>query len=101
MTMEKQASRQKVSAHLKEGDDIFLDRHTPPGLFSVCTRKFLVVQHNDAKRAISLTAWDDPAFSVRELGKERLEYGRWWGLPHLKLTTILRGIVPPLATGII
>lgn len=103
MTIAKHSAGAKVKVLLKENDYIFLDRHTPLGLFNVSTggQQYLIVQHNDRKRAISLTRWDDPEFSVCDLGNERLEFGRWFGPPHLKLTTILRGFVPPLATGIV
>ena len=98
-----QVERTTVRAPEEEVDYTFLDKHTPVGLFAISCgcRLYLVVQHEDRKRAISLTAWDDPAFSVTELTKERLEFGRWWGAPRLRLTTIMRGFIPPLATGII
>jgi hypothetical protein len=80
---------------------IFLDRHTPTGLFQgQNTERFWVVDTSAGKRAITLSDLYMPMFAVFTLTDRRLDFGWPLGKPTLHLDVSVPS-VDPTDAGII
>ena len=72
---------------------IFLDRHTPPGLFQgTSAHQYWIVETGLGKRAITLSECCMPQFAVFTLSDRRLDFGWTLGKPTLHLDVSIPSI---------